>query len=253
MTKAVCIANQKGGVGKTTTAVNLAAGLALKGHRTLLIDCDPQGNASSGLGIKVDAPPLLSTIMEGRALSQGIEEGPLEGLYLLPASPALVEAEVQLARHPNGHTFLKREMRGLQGFDFVVLDCPPSLGLLTINALAASDSVIIPLQAEYYALEGLAQIFDTVRTVRRRLSPGLYLEGFLLTMYDQRIRLNYQVAREVRGHFGRLVYRVTIPRNVRLSESPSHGMSIFQYDPRSKGAEAYMAFVMEFLQRQKRR
>ncbi len=253
MTRTVCIANQKGGVGKTTTAVNLAAGLALKGHKTLLIDCDPQGNASSGLSVKVEEPPLLAAIQQGRPLAQGVVEGPVAGLHLLPASPELVEGELLLARRPDGHTLLKREVRSLSGYDYIVLDCPPSLGLLTVNALAAADSVLIPLQAEYYALEGLAQIFDTVRSVRRRLSPGLYLEGFLLTMYDQRIRLNYQVAREVRSHFGELVYRATIPRNVRLSESPSHGMSIFQYDPRSKGAQAYMAFVMEFLQRQRRR
>ncbi len=250
--KIVCIANQKGGVGKTTTAVSLASGLAMNNRAALLIDCDPQANATSGLGITQDQPPLLDTISGVRPLSEGVISTRQPGLYLLPASPDLIEAEVLLARRPHPQTVLRDRITDLSKFDYVILDCPPSLGLLTINALAAADSVIIPLQAEYYALEGLSQLVQTIRMVKRKLSPRLFIEGLLLTMYDHRIRLNYQVARDVRNHFGNLVYRATIPRNIRLSESPSHGKPIFFYDPKSKGAIAYMAFVREFLSRQRR-
>ncbi len=254
-TRFIAVANQKGGVGKTTTAVNLAAGLAILKQRVLLVDCDAQANATSGLGIAPDeASANIYQVMLGRAaLENALMETNQQGLYLIPAHTDLVGIDLELAPMDEREIVLKALLKTLGGFDYVIMDCPPSLGLMTVNALTAADSVIIPLQCEYYALEGLSQLVHTIRLVKHRLNPRLHIEGLLLTMYDHRTRLGYQVAREVRVHFRDLVYRTTIPRNIRLSESPSHGTSIFMYDPASKGAESYLAFSREFLKRNRRK
>ncbi len=254
MAKIICIANQKGGVGKTTTAVNLSAGLGLLQKRVLLVDCDAQGNASSGLGaapqnLKKHLYHALSGIVP---LEEVVRSTDFQNLFLVPANTDLVGIEVDLSSMRGREKVLKKLLSRVTGFDYVIIDCPPSLGLVTINALAASHSVIIPLQCEYYALEGLSQLVQTIRLVKHNFNPRLHIEGLLLTMYDHRIRLAYQVAREVRTHFRDLVYRSTIPRNVRLSESPSHGKPIFSYDPRSKGAESYLSLAREFLTRQRK-
>ncbi len=255
MSKIICIANQKGGVGKTTTAVNLSAGLSLLQKRVLLVDCDAQGNASSGLGVVPQnlKKHLYHALSDMIPLKDVVHPTDFQNLFLIPANTDLVGIEVDLSHRKGREKVLKKLLSEITGFDFIIIDCPPSLGLVTINALAASHSVIIPLQCEYYALEGLSQLVQTIRLVKHNFNPRLHIEGLLLTMYDQRIRLAYQVAREVRTHFRDLVYRSTIPRNVRLSESPSHGKSIFSYDPRSRGAESYLSLAREFLTRQRKR
>ncbi len=253
--KIVAVANQKGGVGKTTTAVNLASGLALLNQRVLLVDCDAQANATSGVGVNPQTlAHHLYHVLTGRMPAEEVvTDSAQQGLSLLPAATDLVGIEVELAGAKGREMVLKRVLEGLEGdYDFMVFDCPPSLGLLTVNALTAADSVIIPLQCEYYALEGLSQLVQTIRAVKHNLNPRLHIEGLVLTMYDSRTRLGFQVAKEVRVHFRDLVYRTTIPRNIRLSESPSHGKPIFLYDPRSKGAESYLAFAKEFLDRNRR-
>ncbi len=253
-TKIICVANQKGGVGKTTTAVNLAAGLSLFKKSVLLVDCDAQGNATSGLGISLKGlgKHLYHAILGSVSLKDVIQPTPMANLFIIPSNTDLVGIEVDLAGFKDREGVLKRLLSPLNSFDYILLDSPPSLGLMTLNALTASNSVIIPMQCEYYALEGLSQLVQTVRLVKHNFNPRLHIEGLLLTMYDYRIRLAFQVAQEIRTHFRDLVYRTTIPRNIRLSESPSHGKPIFAYDPRSKGAESYMALANEFLSRQRR-
>lgn len=247
--KVIAIANQKGGVAKTTTAVNLGACLALLGKKTLVIDADPQGNASSGLGInpgKVSRSLYHVLLGESNLASVRVACPWVEGLDVVPANLSLAGAEVELVGVVGRESVLQRALVGVRDeYNFVLIDCPPSLGLLTLNALTAADSVLIPIQCEYYALEGVGHLINTIQLVKRRLNPRLEIEGVLLTMFNGRTNLSIQVAEEVKRHFRQKVYRTIIPRNVRLSEAPSHGMPVVIYDPRSRGAEVYFELARE--------
>ena len=249
MGKIVSIANQKGGVGKTTTAVNLSTLLAKKGRKVLLIDTDPQGNATSGLGIdKEEGLSTYDLLITDSTAEEIIQDTPIKNLDICPSNINLAGAEVQLVSMMSREQRMKEKIDVVKkNYDYIIIDCPPSLGLITLNAFTASDSVLIPVQCEYFALEGLGQLLNTVELVRKHLNKNLYIEGALLTMYDSRTNLANQVVREVMKFFQNKVYKTVIPRNVRVSEAPSFGMPISVYDPKSKGARSYEKFTREFL------
>lgn len=250
----VAIANQKGGVGKTTTAINLSSGLAIKGKKTLLVDIDPQANATSGLGFDTRAVSksvydvLLDTvdIRDGIILKTNIEN-----LSILPSTADLVGAEIELIGLEKREFRLKNALYKLDTFDYIIIDCPPSLGILTLNALVSAKSLIVPMQSEYYSLEGLSRLLKTIKMVKRELNPNLDILGILLTMFDGRNNLAKCVYDEIKQHFGDKLFSVVIPRNVKLSEAPSHGLPIFSFEPNSKGSLSYQLFVEEFLERSK--
>jgi chromosome partitioning protein len=249
----IALANQKGGVGKTTTAVNLGAGLAARGRRVLIVDLDAQANATSALGVRAPAERTSYEVLLGLIpAADAVVPAGADGLWLLPSSPALAGADVELVPLEGRELFLRRSLRDPEGgigrrFDFVLIDCPPSLGLLTINALCAADEVIVPVQCEYLALEGLGQLARTLERVRRQLNPALRLRGLVMTMFDARTKLAADVVREVRGHFPQ-TFQTVIPRSVRLSEAPSHGRTILAYDPSSRGARAYRDLAAELIE-----
>ena len=254
MGKAIAIFNQKGGVGKTTTNINLGACLALMGKKILVLDIDPQGNTTSGIGIKkksLDYTVYDLLIEDDFNTQSAILRTNIKGLDIIPASVDLAGAEIELVQLDGREKRLKKAIDKVRDkYDFILIDCPPSLGLLTINSLTAVESVLIPIQCEFYALEGVSQLVSTIDLVRRNLNPSLEIEGVILSMFDGRTNLSVQVVQEVKRYFGSLVYSTVIPRNIRLAEAPSHGMAITEYDPKSRGAAAYREFAKEFLSRE---
>ena len=250
MGKVIAVANQKGGVCKTTTSVNLTAALARLGKKTLLVDFDPQGNSTSGMGVSKRSNPTAYDVVMGRASAEDAVIRLPYG-WVLPSNTDLSGAEVELANVERREYRLREALDAVRDdFDYIFIDCPPSLGILTLNAFTAADSLLVPLQCEYYAMEGVADLTTSVKIANRRLNKNLYIEGILLTMYDNRLNFSTQVAEELRRYFGARVYDTVIPRNVRLAEAPSHGRPITEYDAGSKGARAYLAAAEEFLQRQ---
>ncbi len=251
MALVVAIANQKGGVGKTTTAINLGTSLAVAEQRTLIVDIDPQGNATSGLGVKKrdSLPTVYDVLVDERSVAECLRSHVhFPFLSLVPSNRDLVGAEIELIDRPERERVLSRALGSVRNdYDFILVDCPPSLGLLTLNTLVAADSVLIPIQCEFYALEGLSQLLNTIRLVQRGLNRDLEIEGVLLTMYDRRLNLSKQVAEEAREYFGAKVFETTIPRNVRLAEAPSFGQPIITYDVLSAGAQSYLALARELL------
>ncbi|HUL37351.1 MAG TPA: AAA family ATPase [Thermodesulfobacteriota bacterium] len=250
MARVICIANQKGGVGKTTTAVNLSASIAVGEKKVLLIDIDPQGNSTSGMGLSKEGlnGTIYHALLRGSGLREMIQKTPLAFLDVVTSNTDLIGAEIELIQERDREKKLDRLIREVEAdYDYIFIDCPPSLGLLTINSLTAAHSVIIPLQCEYYALEGLGQLLKTIRLIKQSLNPRLEIEGILLTMFDSRNNLSHQVADEVRKHFRDKVFRTIIPRNIRLSEAPSHGKPVLLYDIHSKGAESYLNLASEIM------
>jgi len=249
--KIISIFNQKGGVGKTTTAINLSAGLGKLGKKIALVDIDPQGNSTSGLGIDKDSvePIIYDVLAKNVDIRDSIKDTTAENVKIIPSNNELAGLEIELAREGSWEKILKDKLEIIKNdFDYIFIDCPPSLGILSVIGLVASDSVIIPIQCEYYALEGVGQLFETIRLVKKGLNPNLEVEGVVLSMFDGRTNLSIQVVDEVKSFFKNKVYVSIIPRNVRLAEAPSHGLSIMDYDDKSKGAEAYMELAEEFLE-----
>ena len=253
MARVICIANQKGGVGKTTTTVNLSSALSITGKRVLLIDMDPQGNASSGLGIKryeSQEKSIYQVLIGELSISDAAQTTQNKNLFVVTANPDLVGAEIELVDVPDREYRLKKAIQLVKKqYDYILIDCPPSLGLLTLNALTASDSFLVPLQCEYYALEGLSQLLNTAGLIKKNLNPSLHIEGIVLTMFDVRNNLAHQVVSEIKTHFGDKVFKSIIPRNVRLSEAPSHGLTIQEYDPKSIGSIKYIELAKEVISR----
>jgi len=252
MARVICVANQKGGVGKTTTSVNLSASLAVAEKKTLLIDIDPQGNATSGLGFSKDeiSQSIYNALIDQVSPRELIRNTELEFLKIIPSNIDLIGAEIELVPFSDREVRLRNVLKIItDDFDFIIIDCPPSLGLITVNSLTASDSVLIPLQCEYYPMEGLSQLLKTIDLIKNNLNPTLAIEGILLTMADRRNNISNQVAEEIQSHFADLVFRTVIPRNVRLSESPSFGKPIILYDASSRGAESYLSLAQEILGR----
>lgn len=251
MGKVISIFNQKGGVGKTTTSINLSAGIGRLGKKVLLIDLDPQGNATSGLGIEknLESPIIYDVLVGSANIEESIRKTSAENVDIVPSNNELAGLEIELAKEGNWENILKDVLVDIKDkYSFIIIDCPPSLGILSVIGLIASNSVIIPIQCEYYALEGVSQLFETIKLVRKGLNPNLEIEGVVLSMFDGRTNLSIQVVEEVKCFFKGKVYVSLIPRNVRLAEAPSHGLSIMDYDLKSKGSEAYMDLAEEFLE-----